>query len=91
FDLVFIDADKPGYPAYLAWAMDHLRVGGAVLGDNTFSGGLAADAANETKGPKAATVKAIRAFNRALAEDPRFRATILPTGEGLTFGVKVKP
>src|SRR6185436_18698355 len=24
FDLVFIDADKESYPAYLAWAADHL-------------------------------------------------------------------
>ncbi|HVM32897.1 MAG TPA: O-methyltransferase [bacterium] len=89
FDLVFIDADKPGYPAYLAWAMEQLRVGGVVLGDNTFSGGRVADIAQETQGPKAETVKAIRAFNRTLADDPRFRATVIPTGEGLTFAVKV--
>ncbi len=30
FDLVFIDADKEGYPGYLAWAADHLREGGLV-------------------------------------------------------------
>ena len=89
FDLVFIDADKPGYPAYLQWAMKHLRVGGVVLGDNTFSGGRVADPANEKEGPKAATVKAIRLFNKTLTQDPRFRATVLPTGEGLTFAVKI--
>ncbi len=89
FDLVFIDADKPAYPAYLEWAMKHLRVGGVFLGDNTFSGGLAADAANET-GPKAERVKAIREFNRMAATDLRFRSTVIPTGEGLTMGVKIK-
>jgi caffeoyl-CoA O-methyltransferase len=89
FDLVFIDADKPGYPAYLEWAMKNVRVGGVVLGDNTFSGGRVADPANEKEGPKAATVKAIRLFNKKLAQDPRFRATVLPTGEGLAFAVKV--
>src|SRR5947208_11946485 len=30
FDLVFVDADKESYPAYLAWAARHLRVGGVV-------------------------------------------------------------
>ncbi len=36
FDLVFIDADKEGYPGYLAWAADNLRPGGVVLLDNAF-------------------------------------------------------
>ena len=83
FDLIFIDADKPGYPAYLEWAMKNLRVGGVVLGDNTFSGGRVADIANETQGPKAETVKAIRAFNRTLATDPR-----LSLANGSTHGAK---
>ena len=39
FDLVFIDADKVGYPAYLTWAGEHLREGGVVLGDNAFGFG----------------------------------------------------
>src|SRR6266850_2223312 len=39
FDLVFIDADKVSYPAYLGWAADHLREGGVVLGDNAFGFG----------------------------------------------------
>src|SRR6185437_1133569 len=35
FDMVFVDADKVGYPGYLKWAADHLRVGGVLIGDNT--------------------------------------------------------
>ncbi len=35
-------------------------------------------------------VQSLRDFNSKLAKNPRFRATILPTGEGLTFAVKVK-
>src|SRR6266545_3282200 len=30
FDLVFVDADKRGYPGYLAWAEVHLRTGGLL-------------------------------------------------------------
>ena len=89
FDLVFIDADKTGYPAYLDWAVENLRVGGVFLADNTFAHGLIADPAAES-GPRAESVKAIREFNRKAAQNLRFRATILPTGEGLTMGVRIR-
>ncbi|HLF93367.1 MAG TPA: O-methyltransferase, partial [Planctomycetota bacterium] len=79
----FIDADKEGYPDYLAWAADRLRVGGLAIGDNTFAWG-AIVTGND---PGA---KALRAFNEAMAAGGRFRATVLPTGEGLTVGVKVR-
>lgn len=89
FDLVFIDADKVNYPAYLAWAAEHLRVGGVVLGDNTFAFGMIADEKFDSKEDEA-SVTALRAFNREMASSGRFRSTLLPTGEGLTFGVKVR-
>jgi caffeoyl-CoA O-methyltransferase len=87
FDLVFIDADKGGYPAYFEWAAEHLRLGGVILGDNTFAFGMIAD-------QKAATerndVKSLREFNRLAAQHKRFSSTILPTGEGLTMCVKIQ-
>jgi caffeoyl-CoA O-methyltransferase len=83
FDLVFIDADKESYPAYLAWAADHLRVGGVVLGDNAFAFGEIADG-------RGAGPVAMRKFNEELATGGRFRSTMIPTGEGLVMGVKVK-
>ena len=87
-DLVFIDADKAGYPAYLTWAEEHLRVGGIVLLDNAFAWGGVIDPAKSTSADSA----------RALAEcaerlgkrGGRWRATMLPTEEGLAFGVKVR-
>lgn len=87
FDLVFIDADKPGYPIYLAWAAEHLRVGGVLLGDNAF---LFGKVPQDPTGDDAASIRAMRSFNEALARGGRFRATMLPTGEGLAFGVKLK-
>jgi caffeoyl-CoA O-methyltransferase len=85
FDLVFIDADKEGYPGYLDWAAKNLRVGGVVLGDNTLAWGKINHSL--TKEPN---VRAIQKFNRIAATSKRFRSTILPTGEGLTFGVKIR-
>lgn len=83
FDLVFIDADKESYPAYLAWAAHHLRVGGVVLGDNAFAFGEIVDG-------RGAGPVAMREFNEELATGGRFRATMIPTGEGLVMGVKIK-
>jgi caffeoyl-CoA O-methyltransferase len=88
FDLVFVDADKTGYPAYLAWAEDHLRVGGVLLADNTFGFGHVHEERPEGESPEA--MAALRAFSERLARGGRFRATLLPTAEGLSFGVKTR-
>ena len=78
FDLVFIDADKVNYPNYLQWAEKNLRTGGVILADNAFGLGMTPE-----------NQEAIRKFNASLANSPHFRATILPTGEGLTMAVKI--
>lgn len=91
FDLAFIDAEKPGYPAYLEWCARNLRVGGVVLADNTFADGAVALTEDQTPESNRATRAAIREFNARLA-DPRgvFRAMMVPTGEGLSMGVRVR-
>jgi caffeoyl-CoA O-methyltransferase len=84
FDLVFVDADKVSYPAYLAWAADHLREGGVLLADNAFAfGELHRADGNEG-------VQALRKFNQDLAQGGRFRATMIPTAEGLAMGVRIR-
>lgn len=88
FDLVFIDADKESYPAYLDWARAHLRPGGVLLADNTFAWGLVVrDSFGSPEAARDAT--GILRFNSSLATDPGWRATILPTGEGLTMAVRL--
>ncbi len=87
FDLVFVDADKQGYPAYLAWAERHLRVGGIVLADNAFAFGHIHET---TPVADAQAVAPMRAFAEGLARGGRFRATMIPTAEGLAMGVKVR-
>ena len=84
FDLVFIDADKIGYPGYLRWSAANLRRGGIVLADNVFRAAFGADA-NWT----AESVAALDLFNRELATGGAFVATFLPTVEGLAMGVKI--
>ena len=71
FDLVFIDADKEGYPEYLEWSMKLSQPGTLILGDNAIRGGGVLD-------PKDDSARATRQFNRMLAEDERLSSIILP-------------
>ena len=87
FDLVFVDADKTGYPAYTRWAAEHLRVGGMVLLDNAF---LFGEVVRDGAADRQPSIDAMRETHGILAASGRFRATMLPTGEGLAVGVKVR-
>jgi caffeoyl-CoA O-methyltransferase len=71
FDLVFIDADKEGYPEYLEWALRLSRPGSLILGDNTIWGGAIID-------PEDDSTRAIHEFNEKIARDPRLSAIVLP-------------
>jgi caffeoyl-CoA O-methyltransferase len=87
FDLVFIDADKESYPGYLEWAEKHLRTGGLLIADNAVrSGGVSIGLDASSDSPR---VAGVRAFNDRLANGGRFRATMLPTEEGLAVGVRL--
>ncbi|HEY4393491.1 MAG TPA: class I SAM-dependent methyltransferase [Polyangia bacterium] len=86
YDLVFIDADKEGYPLYLSWAADNLRSGGVVLLDNAF---LFGHLPEQPAGERAVAIRAMQAVHEMLARSGRFRATPLPTGEGLAMGVRI--
>lgn len=85
-DFVFIDADKENYPHYLEWAAKNLRSGGIVALDNAFAWGFL-DKPEQC--PRAKEALAIRQAIDALATDKRFRASMIPTNEGLAVGVRV--
>jgi caffeoyl-CoA O-methyltransferase len=86
FDLCFIDADKESYPDYLNWAADNLRPGGLVLADNVF---LFGELADKPTGGRVTAIAGMQAFHQILANSGRFRATVLPTGEGMAVAVKI--
>ena len=74
FDMVFIDADKPGYPDYLMWALRLTRPGSLIVADNVVRGGAVADPAADDAG-----IQGVRRFNELLAADPRVTATVIQT------------
>jgi len=90
FDLVFIDADKEGYPDYLGWALRLTRPGSLVVADNVVRDGAVIDPASSD--PR---VQAMRRFTQLLADEPRLDATVLQTVgnkgyDGLAFALVVK-
>jgi predicted O-methyltransferase YrrM len=74
FDLIFIDADKPSYPDYLAWALKLSRRGSLIIADNVVRDGAVIDP--DTSDPR---VIAVRRFNELLAAEPRVSATAIQT------------
>jgi predicted O-methyltransferase YrrM len=85
-DIVFIDALKHEYEAYLNLAVPLLKRSGLVIADNLLWSGRAA--AQPRPSDDADTV-AIRAFNRAFLHHPLLDATILPLGDGTGIGARV--
>ena len=74
FDFVFIDADKPNNPAYLAAALELTRPGSVIVADNVVREGAVA-----RPGTGDATIDGVRRFLEMLATDPRVDATVTQT------------
>ncbi|XSG74552.1 O-methyltransferase [Herpetosiphon llansteffanensis] len=74
FDLIFIDADKPNNPHYLAWALKFARVGTVIIGDNVVRNGAVTDANNPDP-----AIQGTRQLFADLATNPKLTATALQT------------
>ncbi|MDE6612099.1 MAG: O-methyltransferase [Muribaculaceae bacterium] len=79
YDLVFIDANKRRYPQYYAMIIDALPEGAYILADNTLWTDKVLDP--EAHDPQ---TEGIRAFNDAVAADPRVEKVILPLRDVIT-------
>jgi predicted O-methyltransferase YrrM len=90
FDLVFVDADKPSTPDYVAWSLERTRPGGLIVADNVVrDGGLAEEFSGD------AILEAQRRLHEQLAREPRVEATTIQTVgvkgyDGFTIA-RVKP
>jgi predicted O-methyltransferase YrrM len=82
YDLVFIDAAKSEYSAYLTEAMRLLRPGGIVAIDNTLWHGHVAD-----PGSRDPETIAIRDLLKQVRDDERLVPVLLPSGDGLLAAV----
>lgn len=83
FDLIFIDADKIGYPDYYESALALLRPGGLIVIDNTLLRGRVIDP--EASDPESA---AIRTLNERISGDSRVDIALLVMADGITLARK---
>jgi predicted O-methyltransferase YrrM len=74
FDLIFVDADKQGYPVYFEWALKLSRKGTVIIADNVVRDGEVLKAKS-----KDASVPGVRKFNRTVTADKRVSATAIQT------------
>ncbi|MCD0447590.1 class I SAM-dependent methyltransferase [Actinocorallia sp. API 0066] len=86
FDLVFIDADKTGYPDYFERALTLVRPGGLIILDNTLFFGRVVDPAAQDL-----DTLAIRELNAALRDDDRVELSLIPMADGITLARKLAP
>ena len=76
FDMVFIDADKAAYPAYLDWSLRLVRSGGVIVGDNVLRGGKVLEPGDD------ADLNGLAEFNLHATSSPLLDALIIPNRSG---------
>ncbi|WP_046757292.1 O-methyltransferase [Kordia jejudonensis] len=81
FDLVFIDADKPNYPAYFNLIMEKMNPNGIILSDNVLWSGKVLEPLQKND----ISTKALLEYNLLLKEDERVETVVLPIRDGLTI------
>lgn len=81
FDLVFIDADKPNYPAYFDLIIEKINPRGVLLTDNVLWSGKVVEEVKEDD----LSTRALLEYNKKVAEDPRMETLLLPIRDGLSI------
>lgn len=82
-DMMFVDADKTGYPDYYTAGLSLLRPGGVMLFDNVLWGGSVADPAKAD-----ADTAALREIASRINADSRVHNAFTAIGDGLLIAIK---
>lgn len=88
FDLIFLDADKQDYRKLFDFSFPLLREDGIYIVDNLLWSGYVS--AGKIPEKKLTATKFIKDFNKHFLSIEGLNSTILPIGDGIGFGVKIK-
>ncbi len=81
FDLVFIDAEKKNYVDFFNLVLNKVRQGGIILADNVLWNGKVIDSNCDSE----VDTKAIKNFNKLVAEHKDLEVVILPIRDGISI------
>jgi predicted O-methyltransferase YrrM len=85
YDIVFIDADKDEYPAYLDHALRLTEARGVILADNMLWSGATVLGDTRREG-----VQGIMEYTKRIFADKRLFSIIIPLGDGLAVSYRIK-
>jgi predicted O-methyltransferase YrrM len=84
YDIVFIDADKEGYPKYLDHALRLTEVGSLILAHNMFMDLTA------VKGKMSSRQRGINEYTKRIFADEALSSLIVPIGDGLAVSYRLR-
>ncbi len=88
YDFIFLDADKEDYEKLFYFSLMLLNTNGIILVDNLLWHGYSASTKVPPKFKN--STKHVREFNKIFLNHPTLKSTLLPIGDGLGLGIKVK-
>lgn len=88
YDFIFLDADKQDYEKLFHYSLVLLKKGGIIFIDNLLWHGYAAARSVPAKEKKSTQI--IRDFNKIFLNSPSLQSTIVPVGDGIGIGIKVR-
>lgn len=88
YDFIFLDADKQDYERLLYFSIMLLKVKGVIFIDNLLWKGFTASSSVPKEFRK--STKQIRDFNKIFLSLKSLQSSILPIGDGIGLGIKLK-
>lgn len=88
YDFIFLDADKQDYEKLFHYSLPLLKKTGIIFIDNLLWHGFAAASNVPAKQKKSTQI--IRDFNKIFLNSPSLQSTIVPVGDGIGIGIKVR-
>ena len=88
FDMIFMDAAKGQYPAYLEQVMRFLVPGGILITDNVLQDGDIIESRFAVERRDRTIHKRMRDYLYTIKNHPQLETTILPVGDGVAISIK---